>query len=49
MRCHTDLPLPQDKGFRDVLALLCDPGGTEHTLLLDAACWTHRGFVLMEI
>lgn len=47
--CHTGLPLAQDKGIRDILALLCGPGGTEQPDVVDAACWTYHGFILMEI
>lgn len=47
--CHTGLPLAQDNSFMDILALLRGPGGTQKPAVVDAACWTYRGFVLMEM
>lgn len=47
--CHTGLPLAQDKGFIDILPLLCCSGDTLQPAVADAACWTYCGFALMEI
>lgn len=46
---HIGLPLAQGNGLMDSLALLCGPGGTKQSPVVDAACWTYCGFVSMEL